>query len=87
MPDIHSQISERVRWVFGDMAEKILKIEQQRLGLKPGQKLSPEDLERLASDLRELSEKMAGSELAERVYDAVHALARGDDPDGKKGEA
>lgn len=69
------------------MAEKILQIESQRLGLKAGQKLSPEDLERLASDLRELSEKMAGSELAERVYDAVHALARSEGEAPKKGDA
>lgn len=63
-------VADRVRWVFGDVAETILKQEEERLG-SVMEKMDSEEMEKLASDLKELSLKMAGPELAERVYREV----------------
>jgi hypothetical protein len=64
-------VAERVRWVFGDVAEQLLKIEEERLGAKITNDMSPQDRDRLAKDLKELSLKMAGPLLADRVYAEV----------------
>lgn len=69
-------VADRVRFIFGDVAEKILKIEEEKLGISPQGPLSSGDLERLAQDLKELSTRMAGEELARRVHEEVLSLAR-----------
>jgi hypothetical protein len=84
MVDYHGEIAERVRGVFGDIAEKILKIEEQRLGLRPGRPISENDLQTLANDLKELSQRVAGAEMAERVYAAVLEIAK-ESPSAHKG--
>lgn len=78
MADVEPRaVAEKVRFIFGDVAEKILKIEEQRLGISPERPLTEEDLKRLANDLKELSQRMAGNEISSRVYDEVLQLARG----------
>ncbi|MDE1819527.1 MAG: hypothetical protein KGJ23_00055 [Euryarchaeota archaeon] len=69
------EVAERVKFVFGDVAEKILQIEEQRLGIRPPTPLKPEDLRRLAEELRELSVRMAGEELSKRLYQEIMTLA------------
>jgi hypothetical protein len=68
--DVQDVVAERVRWVFGDVAETILRTEEKRIGASM-EHLDPDAVEALASDLKDLSMKMAGPELAERVYKEV----------------
>lgn len=76
MSDVEPKVvAERVRFIFGDVAEKILKIEEQKLGISPQGPLSEEDLRRLAEDLKDLSQRMAGTELSRRVYEEILGLA------------
>ncbi len=73
-------VAERVRWVFGDVAETILKTEEKRIGA-PLDKLSAEDAQVLAEDLKELSLRMAGPELANRVYqEVIAAISKNKNP-------
>ncbi len=72
MAGIPDSVAEKVRVVFGDMAEKVIRIEEEKLGITPGSKLSTDQLLELAKDLRDLTRRIAGEELAERVYEAVN---------------
>ncbi len=67
---VQNSVADRVRWVFGDVAETILRTEEKKFGT-PLEKLSSQEISILAEDLKELSLRMAGPELANRVYDAV----------------
>jgi cystathionine beta-lyase/cystathionine gamma-synthase len=71
--EVKDIVAEKVRWVFGDVAEQILKIEEERHGMLIGNNMSPEDAERLLKDLKELSLRMAGPSLADRVCEEVSA--------------
>lgn len=64
-------VTLRVRLVFGDVAERVLHIEQDRLGIRAGIPPTAEQTEELAKQLRDLARKVAGDELADRVYAAV----------------
>ena len=78
MPAVEAkEVAERVRFVFGDVAEKILQIEEQKLGIHPPTPLKTEDVQRLAEELRELSARMAGEELSKRLYAEIMRLAGG----------
>lgn len=72
MAGIPDNVAEKVRVVFGDMAEKVIRIEEEKLGITPGSNLSTDQLLELAKDLRDLTRRIAGEELAERVYEAVN---------------
>ena len=69
-------VAERVRFVFGDVAEQILRIEEQKLGIPSQNPLTEKDLQRLADDLQALSQRMAGEELSRRVREEVLKLAQ-----------
>jgi hypothetical protein len=71
--EVKDIVAERVRWVFGNVAEQILKIEEERHGMLITKNMGPEEKEMLLKDLRELSLKMAGPVLAERVCEEVSA--------------
>lgn len=74
--DIEAQaVADRVRFVFGDVAEKILRIEEQKLGIHPPTPLKPEDVQRLARELRDLAARLAGEELSKRLYEEILTLA------------
>jgi hypothetical protein len=78
MGDVEPKVvAERVRFIFGDVAERILKIEEEKLGISPQGPLGEKDLTRLAEDLKELSARMAGEEMAKRVHQEILALAAG----------
>lgn len=69
-------VADRVRFVFGDVAEKILRIEEQKLGIRPPTPLKPEDVRRLAEELRDLAGRLAGEELSRRLYDEIVSLTK-----------
>jgi hypothetical protein len=71
--DVKDILADRVRWVFGNVAEQILKIEEQRHGMLVAKEMTPEDKDLLLKDLRELCLKMAGPVLAERLCEEVSA--------------
>lgn len=68
-------VAERVRFVFGDVAEKIVKIQEAKLGIRPPTPLRTEDVQRLAEELKDLSARMAGEELSKRIYEEIMNLA------------
>jgi hypothetical protein len=74
--DAKDIVAEKVRWVFGDVADQILKIEEQRHGILITDNMPSEDVDRLLKDLKELCLRMAGPALADRLYDEVSAALR-----------
>lgn len=61
-------VADRVRWIFGDVADQILQLEEATLKAQVGKNLSPEHVEKIATDLRDLAQRMAGPWIADRVY-------------------
>lgn len=64
-------VAERIRWIFGDVAEQIIRIQEEKMGKNSTATLEPAEVERLANELKELSLRMAGPWLADRVYEEV----------------
>lgn len=69
--DPKEAVADRIRWIFGDVAEQIIKIEEERIGHALTGSVDAQEVERLAAELKELSLRMAGPWLADRVYEEV----------------
>jgi hypothetical protein len=81
--DAKDIVAEKVRWVFGDVADQILKIEEQRNGILISDNMSPEDVEKLLKDLKALCLRMAGPALADRLNEELSTALHPSKPRGK----
>jgi hypothetical protein len=67
--DIETQMIEYMRPLFGDMAEKAMENQKNKLGIR--KKATVEDYRNIAEAIRELCKNMAGEAISERIYSGL----------------
>lgn len=69
MAEIETKMVECLRPLLGDMAAIALNIQKKKLGLSPP--LDIEDYKKLAEGLRDMCEEMAGTIIANKIYETL----------------
>ena len=64
--DIESQMIDFMRPLFGDMAEKAMENQKNKLGIE--KKATVEDYMRVAEAIKDLCRHMAGDAIADKIY-------------------
>ncbi|RLJ02079.1 MAG: hypothetical protein DRP08_04865 [Candidatus Aenigmatarchaeota archaeon] len=64
--DIEVKMEEFMRPLFGDMAQKTIENQKDKLGM--GKKLAHDDYIKVAESIRDLCRNMAGNAIADKIY-------------------
>lgn len=72
---IDSQMVDFMRPLFGDMAEKTIEVQKQKLGIKK-KSLSTEEYVMMVTAIRELCKQMAGDAIANKISEGLNEILK-----------